>query len=443
MPAKLQAAVEAEEDVYSYLPADNGAGPLWCFGGTTLARLGDQIFTTGLETLPEIKPLNNCRWTLWRRRDQGPGWEQVYTDTPALTREPAPVVCLGDNRLFVSANPALSPQPGYGVPAEPQVLEFSAAAAQFSPKLERPAWTGQPKFCEHSYRSFAADSRNGEILLLQNSGYEEAYLSFRDRAGAWSAGGRLTWPWGADYAVPQPIRLCYPNVALLNRAVHFFGVSDIVEPNPAFKEFKFKLTGREWDFDFRRLFYSWTPDVTRQPFRDWIEIASREQTCGWLTQCDLRAEADGLVHLLWVDKSCDPRLREKFFPDARLTISLEYAAVREGRIVRRATLACHHENTESPTPVFARFHAAGDGRLLAVAVFQAPQGGKERVENRVVEIGPDGAAGETAILDLKHPFTGMFFTATPRAGNRPSPILDLLGQGADRGNTIQYARIRM
>jgi hypothetical protein len=27
-------AVEAEECLYEYLPANNGAGPLWCYGST-------------------------------------------------------------------------------------------------------------------------------------------------------------------------------------------------------------------------------------------------------------------------------------------------------------------------------------------------------------------------------------------------------------------------
>ena len=113
-----------------------------------------------------------------------------------------------------------------------------------------------------------------------------ANLKFLDRHDKWSAQGQLRWPWGADYPKPQPIRICYPNVALHNRAVHFCGVSDIVEPNPDWRAFKRELTGREWDYDFRRLFYTWTPDLTRFAFRDWIEIASREETCGWISPVD-------------------------------------------------------------------------------------------------------------------------------------------------------------
>src|SRR5438132_9136305 len=70
-----------------------------------------------------------------------------------------------------------------------------------------------------------------------------------DAAGKWSAQGKLAWPWGAEYDQPQPIRVCYPNVALRNRALYFCGVSDIVEPYQSWRQDKKQLTGREWDYD--------------------------------------------------------------------------------------------------------------------------------------------------------------------------------------------------
>ena len=64
--------------------------------------------------------------------------------------------------------------------------------------------------------------------------------------------------------------------------MHFCGVSDIVEPYPEWRAYKKQLTGKEWDYDFRRLFYTWTPDITREKFRHWVEVASRDKTCGWI-----------------------------------------------------------------------------------------------------------------------------------------------------------------
>ena len=34
LPPNLQPIAEVEEDVYSYVPADNGARPMWCHGST-------------------------------------------------------------------------------------------------------------------------------------------------------------------------------------------------------------------------------------------------------------------------------------------------------------------------------------------------------------------------------------------------------------------------
>jgi len=59
------------------------------------------------------------------------------------------------------------------------------------------------------------------------------------------------WPFGTDYEEPEPIRICYPNVMLKDRAVYFCGVSDIIEPKKEWRKFKRELTGKEWDYDFR------------------------------------------------------------------------------------------------------------------------------------------------------------------------------------------------
>ena len=47
-PAKPEPVVEIEEDVYTYQPADNGAGPMWSYGSSCIARVGDEVFISGL-----------------------------------------------------------------------------------------------------------------------------------------------------------------------------------------------------------------------------------------------------------------------------------------------------------------------------------------------------------------------------------------------------------
>jgi hypothetical protein len=78
--------VEIEEPVYEFTPPDNGAGPLWAYGAPGLVRRGNTVFAAGLETIPGVKPLNNCRWVLYRRG--AGGWERVLADEMGRQREP-------------------------------------------------------------------------------------------------------------------------------------------------------------------------------------------------------------------------------------------------------------------------------------------------------------------------------------------------------------------
>lgn len=442
----LRPVVEVEEVVYAYRPADNGAGPMWCHGSTCLARIGDTVFASGLETIADAPPLNNCRWTLWRRG--AAGWTLVRTDPDGRTREPCPLIAFPEPGLvLLSANPTLNP-PGQagGGPARPVILEFQAADPARAPASCHPGWgdtPAAPAFTEHSYRSFAADGPGRELILFQNIGYTHAEWAFRDREGTWRAQGQLKWPWGAEYDRPQPVRVCYPNVALRGREVHFVGVSDIVEPYAKWRQFKKELTGREWDYDFRRLFYTWSPDIARGGFREWVEIASRDSTCGWISPGDLWVAPDGAVHIVWIERALDERLREKFFPDAKQRQELNHALLRDGRVQSRHTLLAAEEGKPGLVANQPRFQVTAEGRLFVVFYVQGTgEDGKAVSENRVLPLRPDGLPGAMATVPLRHPLTS-FFTATPRAGSAPSRTMDLLGKRADHPNAICYARVRI
>ncbi|MBN2476645.1 MAG: hypothetical protein JXB62_18690 [Pirellulales bacterium] len=440
--AEFQPVVEIEEDVYRYQPADNGAGPMWCSGSTCLVRIGDEVFASGLETLGDVKPLNNCRWTLWQR---GPdGWRLQQADAKGRTREPCPLVGFADGRLLLSANPTLSTDPdAYGGPARPEILQFAAADPKASFEILLPKWQATPAFSEHSYRSFAADGPRGELVLFQNVGYTHAEWAFRDRTGQWAACGRLVWPWGAEYDKPQPIRVCYPNVALQDRAVHFCGVSDIIEPYDQWRQYKKQITGRDWDYDFRRLFYTWTPDIAQGEFHEWIEIASRDTTCGWIQPGDLWLGPDGDVHIVWTERATDSRLRDQFFPGTKQMHALNYAVVRQGRVAARRTLAEGGEGLGGEIPGRARFQPTPDGRLFVFYYTSgADEAGQPISENRLIELHRDGAVGGPVRVPLTRPFAN-FFTATVRGGSPPLKVLELLGQRADASATISYARIRL
>jgi len=430
-------AVEVEEGIYEYGDAGNGAGPLWCYGASCIARAGDRLFASGLETLAGAEPLNNCRWLLFERT--GEGWKLRAADPRDRTREPCPLGAFPGGRLFLSVNPPVDPAAKAG-PARPDLLEFAAADPAAPPRSLSPVWEGAPPFTEHSYRGMAVDGPGREVLLFNILGHEAQHWSLLDRDGRWSVRGKLVFPMG-DYETPEPIRLCYPQTALRGRAAHFLGISDIVEPVKAWREHKLKLTGRTWDYDFRRLFYAWTPDIGKAGFGAPIEIASREATAGHISNLDLWLDAAGRAHLLWLVTSADGRLRDTFFPGIAITTSLEHAVVDAGKVVERTKLALGGEGASSEVPGWGRLHATPSGRLFALYWVGGSRGGKPVGENRLVEILPGGRAGDPVRVPLAHPFTS-FMTAAERLGSPPSDTIDVLGAAAGRPG-ISYARIRV
>jgi len=431
--------IEIEEPVYKYEPADNGANPMWCHGNTCIVRFNDDVFASGLETIENAKPRSNLRWMFFRRDDSE--WHLIAKDTLERTREPSPLGLLADGRLFLSANPSRTPIDAYDGPAEPQLLQFSAQNPEKSFQILYPKWQGKPDFRPHSYRSFAVDGSNREMVLFQNIGYTHAAWTFYDKEGKWSKQGELHWPWGAEYEKPQPIRVCYPAVQLRNRSVHFLGVSDIVEPNKIWREYKFNLTGQKWDYDFRRLFYTFTSDITTDEFSPWIEISSREKTAGHIFPCDLWLAPDGLVHILWTERTLDERLQEKFFPEEKQVHALNYAVIKDGKVIIRKPILTAEKGSSELLPGRGRFHITADNRLF-VFYHATPQNKdiKSRGDNYLVEIKGTDSLGHPEKVDLQVPLSS-FFTASVRGGTAPSDIIDIFGDDGD--HTMRYVQIRI
>jgi hypothetical protein len=84
-----------------------------------------------------------------------------------------------------------------------------------------------------------------------------------------------------------------------------------------------------------------------------------------------------------------------------------------------------------------------DDRLFVVyPIVDTGRDGRGMMENRIVEILPDGSSGIPVRIPLKRPFIG-FFTTTVRAGSSPSWTLEMLGQRERGPNTISYARVNL
>jgi len=426
------AVVEVEEAITTCAAPNNGAGPLWCYGAPLLVRVGQDVFVSIMETGEDVPPLCNTRWRLFRRNEGG--WKMIQCPPAFREREPCPLVAFSDGSVILSINPSTQP-PGtkYGA-CDPHLLRFAARNPEQAGEPVRPIWAEGWKFTDHSYRGIGADGTRGELLALNiDSPTGNYFWSYCDKSGKWSRQGRLAFP----------IRACYPQVALRNQAAHVLAIGDIVEPSEEWRKYKFEKTKRDWDYVFRRLFYTWTPDIARSDFAAPLELDTVEATAGHISNLDLWIAGDGAAHLLYLKTSISSSLlRDRFFPGKPIVTSLEHVVVKEGQVAERKTLLRGGEGTDSEIPGHARFHATDDGRLFVVFFCTGRTAeGKSLAENRILQILPRRESLGSMPIGLKEPFR-TFFTATERGGSRPSRILDFFGTGHD-GTVLRYARVRI
>ncbi len=432
--AELAPVVEMEEDVYTYTNADNGAGPMWCDGSTCLVRSGDHVFASGLRNDPRRQAAEQLPLDAFRRGANG--WDRVQADPDGRTREPSPLVAFSDGRVFLSVNPTLDkPKP----PRRPGATRRAAIRAidpKAPPVSLSPVWQGKPAFTEHSYRSFAADGAAGELILFQNIGYTHAEWTFRDRAGKWSAQGQLKWPWGAEYDKPEPIRVCYPNVALRDRAVHFCRGQRRRRALPGLARVQaradrprvgLRFPAAVLHLDARHHQGAVSPTGSRSRAATRPAAGSLRATSG--------SRRTATCICCWSERAIDERLRAKFFPDAKQSDALNYAVVRGGKVIRRSSIL----SMPVSAGLSGRFHVTPDNRLFVVC--QAPAtdpNHRHASENRLVEILPDGALGSPLRIPFQKPFHSFFTTTVPR---RFSAVVDA-GDAWPVRRRCQYHKLR-
>lgn len=431
-----------ESMVYSTADARNGAGPLWNFSSSNIARIGDTVWVSGLNTVTGMPPLNNTECTLWKQA--GAGWIQIAT-LPGLTREPCPIGVLNGERLVISTNPTLNP-PGKqgGGPARPGLWEYDPARPDQPPVITEPKWRpGAPvdKFTEHSYRSMAVDGARGEIFLMQNIGYTHAEWTFRNSQGQWASQGKLDWPVKNIGGRDTPLRVCYTVALIRDRAVHLLGVSDVMEPIPEWRAFKKILTGKQSDYVFRNLYYTWTPDITSVPFQPWLEVASREETAGRIVPGDLWLGSDDVVHAVWEEAVLDARLRKKFFPAREQVESIGYARIRVGRILERSALLANTPELNGGIPHSPRLHVTPVGKIFLFLNRDGPSTQEPKVAGNVLIQLKSGVP----LSQRELPFSpaNEYVIATSRLGNSPSKTLDVLSNKRGDWGVQRHLRINI
>jgi hypothetical protein len=429
--AATGATVEVEETVCTSGNPNNGAGALWCYGAPLIARIGERVFVSAMEVGEGMPPLCNTRPRIFMRDENE--WHVVWRPDDFLEREPCPIVCF-QNDVMLSVNPLINITESRRGVCNPHLLKFSVSNLKRPPKTTplppflrgntiQPKWVDKTTFTEHSYRGIAADSVRGEILLLNiDAKTGEQCWSFYDANGDWVKYGRIRFP----------IRSCYPQVELRNRAAHVLAIGDIVEPKEEWRHYKHEKTKRDWDYVFRRLFYTWTPDAEKADFASPIEVEDVDATGGHISNLDLWVDANGDAHLLYIKQPVAPILRDRYFPNLRITRSLEYCIISNGKVVKQDTLLISGEDITGDMATYARFHATPDGKLFAVYAC-SPSGMK------IMQISPQCA--KPINLELQEPFH-TFFTASERSGSKRSDIIDIFGIASEPGK-LRYARIRL
>lgn len=444
--------VEIEEPIYLYTDAKNGAPPFWCIGNSCIVRYGNDVFVSGLETLQNVKPLNNVHWLLFKREQNG--WQLQRADE-GRQREPCPLAVFSDGRLFLSTNPTLT-EPGiYQGPANPHLLQFKTDDLSAPPVALQPVWDQNPGFREHSYRGIGVDGVNHEIAVFNNYGYEEQYWAFLNRRGEWENRGTITYP----------VRRAYQNIALVNGVCHVHAQANIIEPNqkwsawkknyPNWPAWKTALYQRGWEYVFRQLFYYRNSGISHGQFGEPLEIENVDATAGYVRNLDLWIAPDGAAHLLYLKKTIDtPEMRDAFFPGLPLTTSLEYCIIAENQVLHRCTLVSGSEDLSDELPVEARLHESADGRLFMIyatenSMEQDCIGNYLVGANYLVEIAGGKCASTPVRLPMQKPLM-TFMTANKRNGCAPSDWIDLYGCDLRKWEndlpsqaTLRYARIRL
>lgn len=437
---ELAPTVEIEESVYSWVDSQNGSFPQWTYGSTILARVGEKLFFSATETIPNQIPLENCRWVLMQRTDQG--WVVCQRDEQHRTREPSPICVFPDGRIFMSVNPAEGPADKPATPAHPNILQFSADDPTAPPVELNPVFLEDAVFSNHSYRGFGCDPERKELLLVNVEGYRGQHWSFRNAAGEWVNHGLVPFPSYDSFKGPLPIRYLYPQVVLRNGAAHVFtkgGLEDIDEARNKYRtEKKIGIWLRP------ALGYCWSPDIATQPLSDWVPIVDVLAQAGEVWNCDLFVDAEGDCHILWWEASIDARLRPAFFADVPLTRALKHGVVRGGKMIFSQTLVEGGEGVGPVRPIWGQFHVTPDERLFVYYSQSCSGAGCEHpgTTNWLVEVTKTGH-GAPVKLEVAHPLEMLFMTAKPNGGSPPSNTLEVVGRPAGMPLTINYLRVKL
>ena len=454
-----------EEVVSEYIHPQNNTYPLWNYGNPVIVRDNDMVYVTIPETSETETPFLNTRLQVFRKAGNDK-WEKVYSTIKYDQREPCPIARKKPGNIVVSINTGIVPfrtsSDGREIMwyCEPYLLEFDENNIKF-PKVLKPKWDEDWSFTDHSYRGIATDPSNGSMYVMNQEGFlwKPGYLgryhwAYYDENGQWANCGVMSFD----------RRTGYPMLCLRDAKAYFCATSDIDEPNEEWMAYKREVTGQWWDFDFRKLYLAKTDDISEHSFGEPLVVEDVDSTCGFIRHCDMFVDRDGVVSILYIVTNClKPFMRDKFFSDMKIRVSLRLCKVKDGVILSKQDIYTCSENkntehisgkmetgalkpgndfhTDRPVPSCGAFAALDDGRLYVVYSLSGYSEDEDsRQGNYVVRISPS-AVEEPTRLELETPLQ-VFFAAAERSGSQLGKYADLFGLAHNGVNELRYVRLQ-
>lgn len=325
-----------EEKISNWHNSPDRTTPLWSRGSPTIVRYGETLYATVMEPVFNAIEPNNLILNVYRR-DKNSSWTLMYRDENNLQREPCPVMLSPKGELIITSNPTYlekctTGKPAYHSASIPLIYVFDLNQDfPGHPRIIIPKWNKEYPFNAHSYRAGTIDSSTGDYFLmnLYNNCNEKQAWSLLDNMHHTIRTGKIRYP----------LRSCYQSMALRDNAVHILSVSDIVEPVQEWKDYKYQVTGRSWDYDFRTIYYAYSDDIRSSDFLEPIVIDSSEETCGKAFGLDIFVDEAGRAHLLYTMRNIwHSFMRDKFFPDLPLLSAIKYCIVEKGSVIFRRTI---------------------------------------------------------------------------------------------------------
>ena len=403
--------------ICSTTPFNNGAHPLWSRGNSPIVRVGSRVFATNAKVHPERQPLNNTTLEIWEKEGGG-SWQLVFEDHGVFQREPCSIALIGESTLAVSVNvPVTCPEADErteDIDCIPTLYLFDISGPlRKTASLQLPWPAGKHDFWDHTYRGFAFDAARKQLFLdnIDYNGDTHFCWTLLDSRQNGIRNGCLAFP----------KRVCYHNSAINNGEIYLFGVQDIKEPNAEWHAFKQSVTGNAWDYDFRKIYLNYCPDIESCDFEPSQLVCERDSTCGWTFPLDCCFDQNGdMLFLVSMQNVAHSFMREKFFPALAPESALELYRFSKGKLISRTQLSLS-QDTQKAEGHSAFFHtdAAGETFIIWSKLVDAP--GDELPAGTYLTRVSDLSAPPVRLMDD----AAVFANSKVRLGAAPTDMIDL------------------